>query len=285
MRLTSFLIRSSNSSSAGRSPCIMRTRRSRSAPAQNASSPAPVKMAARTAGSPFTSSQASASRQSISALIALRTAGRFIVTTAIAPDFSYRTAGSALIADDPHREVLRASAVGVAERRPRAVHLMRAGAAHHLEGRLAEAQHAGSADRVRAQHAARWVDRQMRADLLLAAVDDLPALADVAEAQVLEPHRLEPSEGDVDLGGVDLLPRVRDARALVHRPGAHLPRLGAHLVAARYPHGLGIGGARPDPRRLPRPLARRLFRRDHQRAGAVGRRAGLAVADRVPEDG
>src|SRR5438093_3955601 len=283
MRLTSFLIRSSNSSSAGRSPCIMRTSRSRSAPAQNASSPAPVKMAARTAGSSFTSSQASASRQSISALIALRTAGRFIVTTAIAPDFSYRTAGSALIADDPHREVLRASAVGVAERRPRAVHLMRAGAAHHLEGRLAEAQHAGSADRVRAQHAARWVDRQMRADLLLAAVDDLPALADVAEAKVLEPHRFEPGERDVDLGGVDLLPGVLDAGAVVDGLGAHLSRSGAHLVAAWYPHGLGVRRARPDPGGLPRRLPRGVFRRDHQRAGPVGRPAPLALADRIPE--
>src|SRR5881628_2588802 len=112
----------------------------------------------------------------------------------------------------------------LAERRPRAVHLMRAGAAHHLEGRLAEAQHAGSADRVRAQHAARWVDRQMRADLLLAAVDDLPALADVAEAKVLEPHRFEPGERDVDLGGVDLLPRVLDAGAVVDGLGAHLSR-------------------------------------------------------------
>src|SRR5439155_3649177 len=242
--------------------------RSRSAPAQNASSPAPVKMAARTAGSSFTSCQASASRHSISALIALRTAGRFIVTTAIAPVFSYSTAGSVLIAHAPHREVLRPAAVGVAERRPRAVHLVRAGAAHNLEGRLAEAQHAGSADRVRAQHAARGVDRQVRAHLLLAAVDDLPALADVAEAQVLEPHRLEPGERDVDLGGVDLLPRVRDAGALVHRLGTHLPRLGAHLIAARYPHGLGVRRARTDPGGLPRRLPRRVFRRDHQRAGA-----------------
>ena len=66
----------------------MRTSRSRSAPAQKACSPAPVKIAARMAGSSFTSCQASARRQSISALIAFRTAGRFIVTTAIAPDFS-----------------------------------------------------------------------------------------------------------------------------------------------------------------------------------------------------
>src|SRR5438128_8890813 len=97
---------------------------------------------------------------------------------------------SSFLADDPHREVLRAAAVGVAERGLRAVDLVRPGAAHHLEGRLAEPQHARGADRVRAEDPAGRIDRQMRPHPLLPAVDDLPALADVAETEVLEPHRL-----------------------------------------------------------------------------------------------
>src|SRR5207249_9309615 len=110
-------------------------------------------------------------------------------------------------------------------------------------------------------------------------------LARVAEAQVLEPHRLEPGEGDVDLGGVDLLPRIRDAGPLVHRLGADLPRSRAHLVATRDPHRLRVGGTGPDPGGAARPAEGRFFGRDHERTGAVGRRARLAVADRVPEDG
>ena len=65
----------------------------------------------------------------------------------------------------PHREVLRAAAVGVAQRGPRAVHLVVPGLAHDLQRRLREPQQAGGADRVGAEHPARRVDRQPAADL------------------------------------------------------------------------------------------------------------------------
>ena len=54
----------------------------------------------------------------------------------------------------PHRVVLRAAAVGVAERLAGTLDLVVAGLAHHLDGRLGEADHARCADRVRRQHAA-----------------------------------------------------------------------------------------------------------------------------------
>src|SRR5438876_6580720 len=177
------MMRRSKSVSAGRRPCIMRTRRSRSAPAQKACSPVPVKMTARTDASSLMSCQASARRQSISALIAFRTSGRFMVTVAMPSALAKRTAGSEGIAHQPDREVLRAAAVGVAERVVHPFHLVLAGAPHHLEGRLAEPQHARGADRVRAQHAARGVDGEVRAHLLLAALDDLPALTRVARSE------------------------------------------------------------------------------------------------------
>ena len=56
-----------------------------------------------------------------------------------------------LRADDPHREELRAAAVGVAERAAGAVDLVLAGRAAHLQRRLGEAEHAGGADRVGAR--------------------------------------------------------------------------------------------------------------------------------------
>src|SRR5207249_11705433 len=99
--------------------------------------------------------------------------------------------------------------------------------------RLAQAEHARGADRVRAKHPARRVDGQVRAHLLLAALDDLPALARVAEAQVLEPHGLEPGERDVHLDRLDLLPGILDPGLLVHLLGADTARLRAHLIAAR----------------------------------------------------
>ena len=83
-------------------------------------------------------------------LIALRTSGRFIVTTAIAVAASRRGLRARpsieLRADDPHREVLRAAAVGVAEGVLDVRHLMLAGATHHLQRRLAEPQHARGYD-------------------------------------------------------------------------------------------------------------------------------------------
>src|SRR3989442_10750520 len=200
-------------------------------------------MTARTDASSLMSCQASARRQSISALIAFRTSGRFMVTVAMPSALAKRTAGSEGIAHQPDREVLRAAAVGVAEGVGPPFHLVLAGAPHHLERRLAQAEHARGADRVRAEHPARRVDGQVRAHLLLAALDDLPALARVAEAQVLEPHGLEPGEGDVHLDRLDLLPRVLDARLLVDLLGAEAARLRAHLVAARHPHRLGVGVA------------------------------------------
>src|SRR5262245_25732169 len=192
---------------------------------------------------------------------------------------------SRLRADHPHREVLRAPAVRVAERVLHAADLMCTGAAHHLERGLAETQHAGGADRVRAEDAARRVHGEMGAELLLAAVDDLPPLADVAEAEVLEPHRLEPGERHVHLRHLDLLPRVADARLLVDGLRADATGARAHLVAAWHPHRLRVRVSRLDPRRLPRPLPRLLLRREHEGHGAVRRRTGLEVADRVPEDG
>ena len=84
----SALARSSHSSLGGLKPCIIGMKSPRSAPAQKASSPVPVRIAQRTSGSSLTSCQASESRQSISAFIALRTCGRFIRTRATPSFFS-----------------------------------------------------------------------------------------------------------------------------------------------------------------------------------------------------
>src|SRR2546423_1111322 len=76
------------------------------------------------------------------------------------------------------------------------------GGAAPLQGALREPQHAGGADRVRAEHAARHVDGQVavhRGDTVLG---ELPAFAGLREPEVLEPHRLEPAERHVHLDAV-----------------------------------------------------------------------------------
>ena len=80
-------------------------------------------------------------------------------------------------ADDPHREVLRGAAVGVAERAARAVDLVLAREAAHLQRGFGEAQHARRADRVRREHAARAVDRHVALHRGRAALGHLPAFA------------------------------------------------------------------------------------------------------------
>src|SRR5262249_26086351 len=140
-------------------------------------------------------------------------------------------------------------------------------------------------DRIRAEDAARGIDREVRAEALLAAIDDAPALSDVAEAEVLEPHRLEPRERHVDLRRLDLAPRLAAPGAIQTLLRADPAGHRVHLIATWDPHRLGVGGGRLDPRGTPRSLARLLLRGEDERAGAVGRRTGLEVADRIPEDG
>src|SRR6476469_596901 len=78
---------------------------------------------------------------------------------------------------DPHRVVLRAAAVGVAEGLAGIGHLVLARLAHHLDRRLGEPDHARCANGVRRQHAAGRVERDTATDRRLAGFGELPALA------------------------------------------------------------------------------------------------------------
>src|SRR5437667_4945653 len=109
-----------------------------------------------------------------------------------------------LSGQDTHRIELGAAAVGVAQGGAHAVDLVLARLLADLHGGLGVAEHAGGADGVGAEHAARRVDRHVAVDGGGARVGHLPALALGSKAQVLHPHGLVPAEGDVDLGGVDL---------------------------------------------------------------------------------
>src|SRR5208283_4978388 len=64
-------------------------------------------------------------------------------------------------ADDPHGEELGATTVGLAEGPAGVGHLVLPRHAAHLQGRLQEAEHPRRADRVRRQHAARAVPRDV----------------------------------------------------------------------------------------------------------------------------
>src|SRR6478672_1681445 len=85
--------------------------------------------------------------------------------------------------DDPHREELRAAAVRVAECLPGLeLDLVVAGPAAHLLRGFAEADHARRADRVRRQHAARRVPRDVAVGRGGPGLGELPPVAFVAEA-------------------------------------------------------------------------------------------------------
>src|SRR4051812_46633490 len=80
--------------------------------------------------------------------------------------------------DDPHRIELRTAAVRVAEGLPGLeLDLVVAGPAPHLLRGLAEAHHARCADRVRRQHAARRVPRDVTVGRGRARFGELPAVA------------------------------------------------------------------------------------------------------------
>src|SRR3954449_3121285 len=120
---------------------------------------------------------------------------------------------------DPHREELRAATVRVAQRLAGAVDLVLTGLTHDLERRLGEAQHPAGPDGVGGQHTAAHVDRELAADGRLAGLGQLPAVTLCGEPEVLDPHRLEPRERNVDLRAVDLLERVGDPGLLPQRGG------------------------------------------------------------------
>lgn len=111
--------------------------------------------------------------------------------------------------------------------------------AHHLDGRLSEADQAGGTDRVRRQHATGGVHRQPPADRRLAGFGELPAFAFGSESEVLQPHRLEPRERYINLGGVDFVDRAGDARCFPQRGRAVPAGLRVDLVAAGVRQRLG----------------------------------------------
>ena len=155
----------------------------------------------------------------------------------------------------------------------------------HLERGLGEAQQARRADRVRRQHAARHVHGERSVERGVAPLDHLPALGRRRDVVGFEPHRLVPAERHVDLGAVDLVPRVGDARLPVDVPRAVDRALRPHRVATRERVRLRSHGRPEDPRGLP-PGPRRglaaIAVGHHHRARAVRRRARLEEADRVP---
>ena len=113
-----------------------------------------------------------------------------------------------------------------------------------------------------------------------------PALPGVGEEQVLHPHRLEPGERHVDLGAVDLAAWVGDAGLPVDVLGAQRAAEGQHRVAVGGHRRLRAHGRAVEPRRLAAlggRLVAHLLRSEHEGEGAVGGRAGLLVADRVPQ--
>ena len=118
-------------------------------------------------------------------------------------------------------------------------------------------------------------------------VGELPAVALGAEAQVLQPHRLVPAEGHVDLGHVEVPSGVGDpglgvdvGRAFPAGPGVHLVPPGEHGGLRAHGHAVDPGRSATGGRLG---LAGRLLRAQHHGRRPVRGRAGLEVADGVPQ--
>ncbi len=109
-----------------------------------------------------------------------------------------------------------------------------------------------------------------------------PALPGGGEAEVLEPHRLEPAEGDVHLGHVELTARIGDPGLAVNVRCAVAARSRVDLVAPGEVRRLAAHGGPEHPGGRSRRALGAVFSREHHRAGAVGRRARLEIADRDP---
>src|SRR5581483_5819741 len=184
---------------------------------------------------------------------------------------------------DPHREELRTAAVRMTERCLRAVDLVLAGHAAHLQRGLGEPAHAGGADRVRRHDAAGRVDGQVAVKRRTSVVDHLPAGALVGEAEVLHPHRLVPGERHVDLGSVDVAARIGDAGLRVDVLRAVTTGVRVDDIAAGAHRRLAAYGGAVDPRRRVGGALGGVLVGEHDRAGAVGGRTGLEVADRIPQ--
>src|SRR5438874_830534 len=86
------------------------------------------------------------------------------------------------------------STSGVNERDLGAVDLVLSRLATDLHCRFGEPQRAGRADRVRREHAAAHVHGQVALHAGDTVLDHAPAFAGIGEAEVLEPHGLEPRE-------------------------------------------------------------------------------------------
>ena len=196
-----------------------------------------------------------------------------------------RLAG-AVAPHDPHREELRAAAVGVAERGLRAPSTWCSPA-------WPRTCIAASAKRSMPE-APIGFDDSTPPDMLTG-ISPSSAVAPSSVIFQPSPSGAKPRfsihigsnqrERHVDLGAVDLLARIRDAGLRVQlRRRSRVPRLRVHLVAAREHRRLAAHRRRRAPTpACAAPSSRASSLAEHHRARAVRRRAGLEVADRVPQ--
>ena len=103
----------------------------------------------------------------------------------------------------PKNLMIAAIAAGDAD--PRALGLMRAGAAPDLQRDFRHADHRGDRDRVGAQRAARRIHRQPAAEFELALAQHRDRLAELAEAGRVDRVELGVAERRVEFGDMHLL--------------------------------------------------------------------------------
>src|SRR2546427_5746432 len=174
----------------------------------------------------------------------------------------------------------------VREAELRVLHLAAAGLAAELRHALVDHAHAARPDRMpEGLEPAARVHREVALERRAALLDELPALALLAEAQVLDVRYLGPGEAVVHLGEVEVPRRDPGRRIRLARGG--LGRAEAEVVEG----GIEVGTAGRDGEtrafdqhwRPPEALGQ-VGAADDRRGGAVGRGAAVEEAERPGDD-
>src|SRR5437773_5640836 len=175
----------------------------------------------------------------------------------------------------------------VREAELRVLHLAAAGLAAELRHALVDHAHAARPDRMpEGLEPAARVHREVALERRAALLDELPALALLAKAQVLEVRYLGPGEAVVYLGEVDV--RGRDAGHRVRLPRGGLRRAEAQVVEGGIEVGTagGDGEARAlDQHRRLREAPGQVGAADDRRGRSVRRGAAVEEAERPRDDG
>ena len=116
---------------------------------------------------------------------------------------------------------------------------------HDLDGRLGHAQDGCCPNTIGTDHPSRGIDGNLSAHVGISLPDELRSLSGTTELQILDPLEPGPGIGQVELGNVQFLSRLRYARLFVGVPGSPLQGDQSLGIVGRVPEpGIGMSNGR-----------------------------------------